>query len=89
MPACQAITVCWHATAGWSPAGSAARRYLAPWYRGKAEPSTVGMAARLHRVLIVARFKRTSPDQVLASTDVVYGVTGTDVTGLPEYGVSP
>ena len=23
------------------------------------------------------------------STEVVYGVTGTDVTGLPEYGVSP
>ena len=23
------------------------------------------------------------------STEVVYGVTGTDVTALPEYGVSP
>ena len=23
------------------------------------------------------------------STEVVYGVTGTGVTGLPEYGVSP
>jgi hypothetical protein len=26
---------------------------------------------------------------VFTSTGVVYGVTGTDVTALPEYGVSP
>jgi hypothetical protein len=26
---------------------------------------------------------------VFTSTEVVYGVTGTDVTELPEYGVSP
>jgi hypothetical protein len=26
---------------------------------------------------------------LFTSTEVVYGVTGTDVSGLPEYGVSP
>jgi hypothetical protein len=28
-------------------------------------------------------------DSRFTSTEVVYGVTGTDVTELPEYGVSP
>ena len=28
-------------------------------------------------------------DRAFTSTEVVYGVTGTDVTKLPEYGVSP
>jgi hypothetical protein len=27
--------------------------------------------------------------RAFTSTEVVYGVTGTEVTGLPEYGVSP
>jgi hypothetical protein len=27
--------------------------------------------------------------RTFTSTDVVYGVTGTEVTELPEYGVSP
>jgi len=30
-----------------------------------------------------------SPGRPFTSTEVVYGVTGTDVTELPEYGVSP
>jgi hypothetical protein len=29
------------------------------------------------------------PLVVFTSTEVVYGVTGTEVTELPEYGVSP
>jgi hypothetical protein len=29
------------------------------------------------------------PPAAFTSTEVVYGVTGTDVTGLPECGVSP
>lgn len=63
MLACQAIAVCWYATAGHHPADTAARRFLAPWYTAKTEPSTADMAAKLRRVLIAARFKRTSPDQ--------------------------
>ena len=30
-----------------------------------------------------------SPEGEFTSTEVVYGVTGTEVTELPEYGVSP
>jgi hypothetical protein len=36
-------------------------------------------------VLVLLRFG----EEVFTSTEVVYGVTGTDVTVLPEYGVSP
>jgi hypothetical protein len=61
--ACQAIAVCWYATAGHHPADTEARRRLAPWYTTKAEPSTADMTAKLRRVLIAARFKRTSADQ--------------------------
>ena len=35
------------------------------------------------------RKKRGGTRQVFTSTEVVYGVTGTEVTELPEYGVSP
>jgi len=63
MLACQALAVCWYATAGHHPADTAARRLLAPWYTAKTEPSTADMAAKLRRVLIAARFKRTSTDQ--------------------------
>jgi hypothetical protein len=34
------------------------------------------------------RYCRTWPT-LFTSTEVVYGVTDPDVTGLPEYGVSP
>lgn len=61
--ACQALAVCWYATAGYHPADTAARRRLAPWYSAKTEPSTADMTAKLRRVLIAARFKRTSADQ--------------------------
>jgi hypothetical protein len=61
--ACQAIAVCWYATAGYHPADVAARRLLAPWYASKAEPSTADMTAKLRRVIIAARFKRTSAEQ--------------------------
>jgi hypothetical protein len=61
--ACQGIAVCWYATAGHHPADTAARRRLAPWYTAKTEPSTADMTVKLRRVLIAARFKRTSPDQ--------------------------
>ena len=61
--ACQALAVCWYATVGYHPADTAARRRLAPWYISKVEPSTADMTAKLRRVLIAARFKRTSADQ--------------------------
>jgi len=63
MLACQAITVCWYATAGHHPADTAARRLDAPWYTSKTEPSTADMTAKLRRVIIAARFKRLHADQ--------------------------
>ena len=63
MLACQAITVCWYATAGHHPADAEARRLNAPWYTAKTEPSTADMTAKLRRVIIAARFKASRPDQ--------------------------
>jgi hypothetical protein len=63
MLACQAIAICWYATAGHHPADTAARRRIAPWYTTKAEPSTADMTAKLRRVIIAARFKLVRPDQ--------------------------
>ncbi len=63
MLACQALAVCWYATAGHSPADTAARRRSAPWYTGKTEPSTADMTAKLRRVIIAAKFKPVRPDQ--------------------------
>jgi hypothetical protein len=63
MLACQAITVCWYATAGHHAADAEARRLDAPWYTTKTEPSTAGMTAKLRRVIIAARFKRVCADQ--------------------------
>ena len=62
-PACQAIAVCWYATAGHDPSDIDARRLRAPWYRGKTQPSTADMAAKLCRVLIAARFKPPRRDR--------------------------
>jgi len=45
MLACQAIAVCWYATAGHHPADAEARRLNAPWYTSKTEPSTADMTA--------------------------------------------
>ena len=45
MLACQAIAVCWYATAGHHPADAGTRRLDAPWYTSKAEPSTADMTA--------------------------------------------
>lgn len=64
MLACQAITVCWYATAGHHPADLEARRLAAPWYTSKAEPSTADMTAKLRRVIIAAKFKRPYADQL-------------------------
>jgi hypothetical protein len=63
MLACQAIAVCWYATAGHHPADLEERRERAPWYTTKAEPSTADMTAKLRRVIIAARFKLTRPEQ--------------------------
>lgn len=63
MLACQAIAVCWYATAGHHPADAQARRLAAPWYTTKTEPSTADMTAKLRRVIIAARFKRVCTDQ--------------------------
>jgi len=63
MLACQALAVCWYATAGHHPADAATRRLDAPWYTSKTEPSTADMTAKLRRVSIAARFKRLYADQ--------------------------
>src|SRR5229473_2553682 len=63
MLACQALAVCWYATAGYHPADTAARRLDAPWYTSKTEPSTADMTAKLRRVIIAAKFKRLYADQ--------------------------
>jgi hypothetical protein len=63
MLACQAIAVCWYATAGHHPADAGARRLDAPWYTSKTEPSTADMTAKLRRVIIAAKFKRLHADQ--------------------------
>ena len=57
MLACQALAVCWYATAGHHPADAEARRLDAPWYTSKTEPSTADMTAKLRRVIIAAKFK--------------------------------
>src|SRR6266566_2415188 len=57
------VTVTRYATAGHSPADTAARRANAPWYTAKTEPSTADMTAKLRRVIIAARFKPLRPDQ--------------------------
>jgi hypothetical protein len=61
--ACQAIAVCWYATAGHHPADAEARRLDAPWYTAKTEPSTADMTAKLRRVIIAAKSKRVHADQ--------------------------
>ena len=61
--ACQAVAVCWCATAGHHPADAAARRAEAPWHTTKTEPSTADMIAKLRRVIIAAKFKRSCADQ--------------------------
>jgi hypothetical protein len=63
MLACQALAVCWYATAGHHPADAEGRRLDAPWYTSKTEPSTQDMATRLRRVIIAAKFKRPYADQ--------------------------
>jgi hypothetical protein len=66
--ACQAITVCWYATAGHDPADVAHHRARAPWYTTKVQPSTADMAGKLRRVLIAARFKASRPDRGCRAT---------------------
>jgi hypothetical protein len=58
-----------------------------------------GLATLSHRTISRKRGLRSRqhfsatkilvPLRQFTSTEVVYGVTGTDVTELPEYGVSP
>ncbi len=61
--ACQALAICWYATAGHHPADIHARRRNAPWYTAKTEPSTEDMTTKIRRVLIVGKFKRLHADQ--------------------------
>jgi hypothetical protein len=63
MLACQALAVCWYATAGHHAADAEARRLDAPWYTSKTEPATADMTAKLRRVIIAAKFKRLHADQ--------------------------
>jgi hypothetical protein len=55
--ACQVLLGLWYATAGYDPADVAAHRERAPWYTGKAEPSTADMHAKLRRTLLATRFR--------------------------------
>jgi hypothetical protein len=64
MLACQALAVCWSATAGYNPADTEARQLDAPWYTAKTEPSTADMTVKLRRVIIAAKFKRFHADQL-------------------------
>ena len=63
MLACQALAVCWYATARHHPADAETRRMNAPWYTSKTEPSTADMTAKLRRVIVAAKFKRVYADQ--------------------------
>ncbi|MCA1603723.1 MAG: transposase [Acidobacteria bacterium] len=60
---CQTLTMLWYATAGHHPDDVTAHRERAPWYASKAQPSTADMIAKLHRVLIAARFRPSRPDE--------------------------
>ena len=51
------------------------------------DPAIYGLAAP--SVLPPCCLRGTRQDLPFTSTEVVYGVTGTEVTELPEYGVSP
>jgi len=65
MLACQALAVCWYATAGHHPADAEVRRMDAPWYTSKTEPSTADMAAKVRRVISppnLGEFTLTSPN---------------------------
>ena len=63
-------------------------RPVAP-YAGSAVLSAVALATvRTVRVLLIQRQPYREIARV-TSTEVVYGVTGTDVPELPEYGVLP
>ena len=55
------LAVCWYATAGHHPDDVESARELAPWYRDKAQPSTLDMLAKLRRVIIAAQFRQIDP----------------------------
>ncbi len=60
---CHSILIIWYALHGHADTDTDERRDRAPWYRSKAEPSTLDMLVKLRRQIIAARFLPTSPDQ--------------------------
>jgi len=58
---------------------------------GRQRTSTDGLSQATHAAALVARAASWLRDEEaeFTSTEVVYGLTGTEVTELPEYGVSP
>lgn len=55
------LAVCWYATAGHHPDDVDSVREVAPWYRGKTQPSVLDILAKLRRVVIAAQFRSTCP----------------------------
>lgn len=58
---CYSLLIVWYALHGHPTTDTARRRAAAPWYRSKAEPSTLDMLTTLRRQIITARFLPPSP----------------------------
>ena len=58
---CHSLLIVWYALHGHPATDTARRRAVAPWYRSKAEPSTLDMLTSLRRPIIAARFLPPSP----------------------------
>ena len=58
---CHSLLIVWYALHGHPTTDTARRRAAAPWYRSKAEPSTLDMLTTLRRQIIAARFLPPSP----------------------------
>lgn len=58
---CHSLLIIWYTLHGHDDTDTTDRRTRAPWYRTKAEPSTLDMLTKLRRQIIAARFLPTSP----------------------------
>ena len=61
------------------------RAYGGSGITARLEPATIDGLVYASSMVILYAARHTG----FTSTEVVYGVTGTEVTELPEYGVSP
>ncbi len=57
--------------------------------QGRVEPPTFRFQARLSSGRYAPAWRAYKQSLAFTSTEVVYGVTGTGVINVPEYGVSP